>query len=129
VFSVDNAHLSPRVGSIFITFYLQKANILLNSQRRVYVLACLGLSLSLSLSLSPGGPKVRDLHFKNASLLSSLFHIHSFIFTAFYFASSPKNRAPPRFIYRPSLSLSLPLAIWKMQTKMEFENLITIGAL
>lgn len=52
---VDNAHLSPGVGggSVFITFYLQKANILRNSQRRVYVLA-LGARSRLPLCLSRG---------------------------------------------------------------------------
>jgi hypothetical protein len=118
---VDNAHLSPgvgSVGSVFITFYLQKANILRNSQRRVYVLALGSLSFA-ALCASPGD-RVRDLHFKNASLLllfisSALFYFHCLLFLQ---PRAKKTHSP------------LPLmAIWKMQTKMEFENVITIGAL
>jgi hypothetical protein len=116
---VDNAHLSPGVGSVFITFYLQKANILRNSQRRVYVLALGSLSFA-ALCASPGD-RVRDLHFKNASLLllfisSALFYFHCLLFLQ------------PRAKKKTHSPLPL-MAIWKMQTKMEFENVITIGAL
>jgi hypothetical protein len=77
--------------------------------------------LPRALCASPGD-RVRDLHFKNASLLllfisSALFYFHCLLFL--------QSRTAEKKTHSP-----LPLmAIWKMQTKMEFENVITIGAL